>query len=193
MSCAAMISFAPGLFSTITCCPQASVSFCPSERASRSAGPPAVYGTTTRIGFVGKLCACASAANSHPKMVTVTIFMLISPPLICFRIVEQLHLVIRARQGLRRHHAYLRREEQRGTDFLRDRLADGTVALDQHGQRRLLLHAFALRPDEDSAGHLRLEARHDLAHRRRKDIDAAHDQHVVGAADAAHPQRAATT
>src|SRR3954454_11771384 len=141
MSCAAMISFAPGLFSTITCCPQASVSFCPSARTSRSAGPPAVYGTTTRIGFAGKLCACARAANSHPKMVSVTILMLISPPLICFRVVEQLHLVIGARQGLRRHHAYLGREEQRSVDFLLERLAEGAVALEQHRPWRLRFYA----------------------------------------------------
>src|SRR3954466_8513929 len=165
MSCAAMISFAPGLFSTITCCPQASVSFCPSARTSRSAGPPAVYGTTTRTGFDGKLCACASAAHTHPKMVTVTIFILMSPPLTRFRVVEQLHLVIRARQGLGRHHAHFRREKQRGADFLRDRFAHRGIALYQHRQRRLLLHAFALRADEDGAGYLRLEARHPLAHR----------------------------
>src|SRR5207248_4283896 len=61
-----MISFAPGLFSTITCCPQASVSFCPSARTRRSAGPPAVYGTTMRIGLDGYGCAWANdAANAN--------------------------------------------------------------------------------------------------------------------------------
>src|SRR5581483_2838641 len=169
MSCAAMISFAPGLFSTITCCPQASVSFWPSARTSRSAGPPAVYGTTTRTGFDGKPCACASAANSHPKMVTVTIFMLIPPPLTRFRIIEQLDLVIRARQRLRRHHAHFGREKQRGADLLGDRFAHRAVAFDQHRERRLLLDALALRADQDGAGHLGLEARHHLAHCRRKD------------------------
>ena len=35
------------------------------------------------------------------------------------------------------------------------------------------------------------KAADDLAHRGREDVDAAHDQHVVGAADAAHPRRGA--
>ena len=41
------------------------------------------------------------------------------------------------------------------------------------------------------AAHRRGEVADDLAERRRKHIDPAHDQHVVGAADAAHPRRGA--
>ena len=37
----------------------------------------------------------------------------------------------------------------------------------------------------------RRERAHDLAHRRREDVDAADDQHVVGAADAAHARAGA--
>jgi hypothetical protein len=45
--------------------------------------------------------------------------------------------------------------------------------------------------DRDHAADVGREARHHLAHRGGKEVDAAHDQHVVGAADAAHPRRGA--
>ena len=49
----------------------------------------------------------------------------------------------------------------------------------------------ALRPDEDVAADVRARTAHDLAHGRREDVDAAHDQHVVGAPDAAHARAGA--
>ena len=58
--------------------------------------------------------------------------------------------------------------------------------LDAHGQRRLLLHACRLRPDQDLAADVGGERAHDLADRGREDVDAADDQHVVGAPDAPH-------
>ena len=48
-----------------------------------------------------------------------------------------------------------------------------------------------LRPDEDVAADRGREPAHDLAHGRREDVDAAHDQHVVGAPDAAHARAGA--
>ena len=63
--------------------------------------------------------------------------------------------------------------------------------LDRDGQRRLLLHAGCARPDEDAPADLRGEPADDLANRRREDVDAADDQHVVGAADAADARRRA--
>jgi hypothetical protein len=44
---------APERLSMTTCCPQASVSFCPIPRARKSVDPPGGNGTTIRIGFVG--------------------------------------------------------------------------------------------------------------------------------------------
>ncbi len=41
-------------------------------------------------------------------------------------------------------------------------------------------------PHQDVAAHARHERAHDLADGRGKDVDAAHDEHVVGAPDAAH-------
>src|SRR5262245_17074603 len=56
--------FAPGRLSTMTCCPQDSVSFWPTVRASRSDGPPGAKGTITRMGRVGYVCAPAVAQDS---------------------------------------------------------------------------------------------------------------------------------
>src|SRR6188472_3449851 len=58
--------------------------------------------------------------------------------------------------------------------------------LDGDRQRRLLLHPTGPRPHEDVAADPRCEAAHHLAHGRGKDVDAADDQHLVGAAHAAY-------
>ncbi len=50
---------APGLFSTITCCPSSSLSFGAISRAMMSLEPPGEKPTTMRTGFEGKLCAVA--------------------------------------------------------------------------------------------------------------------------------------
>ena len=63
--------------------------------------------------------------------------------------------------------------------------------LDRHRQRRILLRAGRRGLDQDVAADARRERAHDLADRRREDVDAAHDQHVVGAADAAHARAGA--
>src|SRR5919202_4612140 len=60
--------------------------------------------------------------------------------------------------------------------------------LDGHRQGRLLLDARRGGAHEDVAADVGREAADDLAHRRREDVHAAHDQHVVGAPDAAHPR-----
>ena len=64
--------------------------------------------------------------------------------------------------------------------------------LDADGQRRLLSDPLGARPDHDDAGDRGREFVDDFAHRGGKDIDAAHDQHVVGAPDAADPRRGAS-
>src|SRR5450631_1023729 len=48
---------APGRVSTRTVCPQASVSFCPTTRATLSTEPPGAKGTIILIGFSGYLSA----------------------------------------------------------------------------------------------------------------------------------------
>src|SRR5688572_21866721 len=58
---APMLPPAPVLFSTTTGCPHASLSFCPSRRATTSVVPPAANGTTIFTGFDGNACAAASA------------------------------------------------------------------------------------------------------------------------------------
>src|SRR5688572_15301004 len=62
--------FAPVRFSMITCCPQDSVSFWPTVRASRSDGPPGANGTTMRIGLTG-YWAVAGAANAAAAAVAI--------------------------------------------------------------------------------------------------------------------------
>src|SRR3979411_447690 len=54
--------WAPGLFSTITCWPQASVRRCASTRPSASVTPPGAAGTTMVIGRAGQFCAEAVTA-----------------------------------------------------------------------------------------------------------------------------------
>src|SRR4029077_19527612 len=64
--------------------------------------------------------------------------------------------------------------------------------LARDGERRRLLHPGYARPDEDPPADVRNEPADDLANRRREDVDAADDQHVVGATDAADAGRRAT-
>src|SRR5512143_2468623 len=59
-----MLPPAPGRLSTMTCCPHASVSFCPTSRARMSVAPPGGNGTTIRIGLVGYAGACAPAGGT---------------------------------------------------------------------------------------------------------------------------------
>ncbi len=107
---------------------------------------------------------------------------------------DELRLVLASRQAPPRHELDACGDDEHGADSLTDRLGEVVVALDPggvldgHGQRRLLLDACRLGPDEDVAADARREAADDVAHRRREDVDAAHDQHVVGAPDAAHPR-----
>jgi hypothetical protein len=63
-------------------------------------------------------------------------------------------------------------------------MAGGEIGLsfDRHAKRQVLPHAAAARLDQDRSGDARVKPRHHLAHRRRKHVHAAHDQHVVGAA-----------
>ena len=65
---------------------------------------------------------------------------------------------------------------------------DAARQLDRDGQRRLLLDARQRRLDEYVAADVRFERAHDLADRRWEDVDAAHDDHVVRAPDAADPR-----
>jgi hypothetical protein len=60
----------PGRLSTITCCPNASPSFCPVRRATKSEPPPAAKGTMMRTGFVGYCWAIADAAIASVSAAT---------------------------------------------------------------------------------------------------------------------------
>src|SRR3954469_25335754 len=93
--------------------------------------------------------------------------------------------------------------DERLAELLPDLLGELWVrvaaARELHGrrQRRVLLHARLVRPHEDVAADATGELGHDLAYGGREDVHAAHDQHVVGAADAADarpgaPARAGT-
>ena len=90
-------------------------------------------------------------------------------------------------------------DDEHAAQSLTDRLRELRVRaaprrqLDDHGKRRLLLHAGRPRLDEDVAAHPRRERSDDVADRRREDVHAAHDEHVVGAADAAHPRASPST
>ena len=61
--------------------------------------------------------------------------------------------------------------------------------LHHHRQRRRLRHGALPRADGDHAADGGGEPGDHLAHRGREEVDPAHDQHVVGAADAAGPGR----
>src|SRR5262249_7666700 len=63
----------PGLFSTTTCWPQASVSLAPTMREAMSVMPPGAYGTQMWRGLAGELCACAGAAQKTTSAMTLTI------------------------------------------------------------------------------------------------------------------------
>src|SRR5438128_8477696 len=56
---------APGLFSTMTACPQSSLNFCATIRAIRSELPAGGYVTTTLTGLDGYVCADAALAHSR--------------------------------------------------------------------------------------------------------------------------------
>ena len=62
---AAKMVLAPGRFSTITCCPHCSVSFCPTRRPRMSLGPPGAKGTISFIGLAGNCCACAKPPEAN--------------------------------------------------------------------------------------------------------------------------------
>ena len=57
---AAMLPFAPGLFSTTAGCPRYSWNFEPIARPTVSEGPPGTNGMTILIGLVGYACACTA-------------------------------------------------------------------------------------------------------------------------------------
>ena len=57
-----IVPAAPGRLSTMTCCPQRSVSFAATARAVMSVPPPGTKGPMRRTGFVGYLSTSADAA-----------------------------------------------------------------------------------------------------------------------------------
>src|SRR5947209_17131143 len=59
-----MLPPAPARFSMMKGCPRISAIFGVTVRATMSVPPPGGNGTTTRIGFDGKLCASALAAKA---------------------------------------------------------------------------------------------------------------------------------
>src|SRR5688572_25337842 len=63
---------APPMFSTITCWPSRSESFCPISRPMKSIGPPAGKGTTKVIGRVGHSCATAGPPSTSAINAAIT-------------------------------------------------------------------------------------------------------------------------
>jgi hypothetical protein len=66
-----MAPFAPPRFSTNTCWPRRSDSFCAATLAMKSVPPPAANGTTILIGFDGQACAMASAGAKQTASAAV--------------------------------------------------------------------------------------------------------------------------
>src|SRR4051794_1475775 len=70
-----MVEAAPGRLSTTTCCPRISLMRGARSRTTTSVAPPGAYGTITRIGFAGYVCACvtepAIASSSEVTVSTV--------------------------------------------------------------------------------------------------------------------------
>src|SRR4051812_34943178 len=105
---------------------------------------------------------------------------------------DELRLVLAALQGSPRHELDSRLDDERVAQLLADRVGQALVGaraageLNADRQRRLLLDAARPRPDEDVAADVGREAADHLAHRGREHVDAAYDEHVVGAPDAAH-------
>src|SRR4051794_35772414 len=107
-------------------------------------------------------------------------------------VLYQLRLVVAAFEGSERHELDARLNNQYSADPLTDGVREARVVPLHHDRkRRLLLDARLGRLDADVAAHVRVELAHDFANRRRKDVDAAHDQHVVGAPDAANARATA--
>src|SRR3954471_3089433 len=104
---------------------------------------------------------------------------------------DQLRFVLAALQGSPRHQLDARLDDQRTTQTLADRVREFHTRphvareLDGDRQRRILLDARGGGAHEDVAADVGRERAHHLAHGGGEDVDAAHDQHVVGAADAA--------
>ena len=115
------------------------------------------------------------------------------------RPVDQLRLVVAARQAAERHELDLGRHQQRRRG---SRLPDALGEIAGVGlrrsprststlQRRILAEALRRGRTEMTPLTSGANRADDIAERRREDIDAAHDQHVVGAADAADARRRA--
>src|SRR4051795_10638227 len=105
---------------------------------------------------------------------------------------DERRFVLAALQRAPWHELHAGGDHERGAQPVADGVGEGRVGprvareLDGHRQRRLLLDPRRGGADEDVAAHVGREAADDLADRRREDVHAADDQHVVGAADAAH-------
>src|SRR3954451_6291487 len=106
-------------------------------------------------------------------------------------VIYQLRLVVAPFQRAERDQLDLRLNDEHRADPLTNRLREARVVggllsdLDDQRQRRVLLDARRRWVHADVAADLRAELVDDLPQRRREHVDAAHDQHVVGATDAA--------
>src|SRR5436190_12237265 len=108
----------------------------------------------------------------------LSVFAAISPPP---SVVDESRLVLAAPEASPWHEVHAGLDDEHGADPLTNRVGECRLParaareLDGDRQRRLLLDARALRPDEDVAADLRREAADDLAHGRREDVHAAHE------------------
>src|SRR5437879_4908967 len=71
----------PGLFSTMTGCPQRSCSSLPIRRPEMSSGPPGGNGTTSLTGLEGKSCAAALQASASTHRRAAVVRLMIPPRL----------------------------------------------------------------------------------------------------------------
>src|SRR2546426_1035938 len=69
----------PGLFSTMTGCPQWSCSSFPISRPEMSSGPPGGNGTTSLTGLEGKSCAAALQASTSTHRTAAVVRLMIPP------------------------------------------------------------------------------------------------------------------
>ena len=106
-------------------------------------------------------------------------------------VLDELRFVLAALQGAPRHEVDAGLHDEHGAQALADAVGEALVGvgvagqLDADRQRGVLLDAVRARAHEDVSADVGREGADDFAHGAGEDVDAADDEHVVGAADAA--------
>src|SRR6187551_3764889 len=170
-----------------------------SARLDESADAPAEFRLTSFTGTAALAAEERANAKAAPSAVTVEPRRPIlipaqtrTRPDACLSTLDERGLVLAPLKGSPGDELDPRLNDERTPKPLADRLGqlvlrgDVLSQLDCDREGRLLLHARRPGPHEDVAADLRRERAHDLTHRRREHVDPANNEHVVGAADAAH-------